>query len=65
MVDTNTPLIATDFQHLLEKFTTADLLEQFEEYAKASNFWEIYITEIEQFKERTKNIAGRDLLLII
>ena len=65
VVDANTPLIATDFQHLLEKFTTADLLEQFEEYTKAANFWETYITEIEQFKERTKNIAGRDLLIII
>src|SRR6266850_4531176 len=64
-IDTNTPLITGDFQHLLEKFSTADLLEQFEEFSKASNFWEIYMTEIEDYKDRVKNLATRDMLFLI
>ncbi len=65
VVDTQTPLITGDFQHLLEKYSTADLLEQFEEYTKASIFWESYILEIEDYKERVKNLATRDMLFLI
>jgi hypothetical protein len=65
IVDAATPLIATDMQALLEKYSTADLLEQFEEYVSAMNFWQLYAQDIEVYRERVKNLAKSDLLLII
>jgi len=63
IVDTDTPLIATDMQRLLEIYSTADLIEQGEEYAKAQILWEEYFSGLESYRERCENMAKSDLLL--
>lgn len=63
LVCADTPLIATDFQKLLEHYSTGDLLEQFEEYVSASNFWKPYVENIELYRQRVKNLSKNDLLL--
>ena len=65
VVDGDTPLIVTDMQDLLEFYSTADLLEQFEEFTKASEMWKIYFSRSDEYKERVKNIAKADLLVLI
>lgn len=65
IVDAATPLIATDMQHLLEEYSTEDLLEQFEEYVSAAPFWELYEENLEIYRERVKNLTKTDLLLLI
>lgn len=65
VVDAGTPLIATDCQNLLTKYSTADLLEQFEEFSKASPFWNMYLETLEEYRERVKNLVKSDLLIRI
>lgn len=62
--DTESPLIATDFQDLLEHYVTADLLEQAEEYTKANEYWQLYVDRLPDYRSRVKRLAKRDLLLI-
>ncbi len=67
VVDGDTPLIPTDLQYLLEMYSTADLLESFEEYTKAKFYWDQYFDEETGFmmlSRRIKNIAKSDLLLL-
>ena len=65
VIDTATPLISVDFLDLLEDYSTADLLEQAEEFTKASRHWKTYIERIPDYRERTKKLAKRDILLKI
>lgn len=62
-LDTSVPLVALDAEALIENYSTADLLEQGEEFTKASIYWNDYMTGIEEYKERSNNNAKRDLLL--
>jgi hypothetical protein len=63
--DSATPLIATDCQALIPKYSTADLLEQYEEFTKASFFWKDYLEFLEVYKTRVKNLVKTDLLIRI
>lgn len=63
--DTHVPLIATDMQGLLELYSTADMLEQAQEYVKASKWWDQYQSGITEYSKRTKNLARKDQLLTI
>jgi hypothetical protein len=65
IINSENPLIAPDFQDLLTKYSTMDLLESFEEFSKASIFWNDYNTHIEKYRERVKNLAKTDLLIRI
>lgn len=62
--DSDSPLIASDFQNLLEHYVTADLLEQDEEFVKAGEFWQLYVEQVPEYRNRVKRLAKRDLLLI-
>jgi hypothetical protein len=64
IVDSDTPLVATDKQMMFEEYGTADLLEQAEEYAKALIFWNNYFANIEQYMERVKKLSKADLMLL-
>ncbi len=63
--DTVTPSIASDAQCLLEYYVTGDMLEQAEEYVKASGFFEQYNETLDEYYDRVKLLAKRDLLLKI
>jgi hypothetical protein len=62
---TDTPLLATDVQKLLEYYCTGDMLEQAEEYVKANMYFEQYFNLLIEYSDRVKNLARRDLLLLI
>lgn len=67
IVDTDTPLIPSDLQDLLDYYATADLLEGAEEFAKAAIYWSKYYDEdtgIDSFARRVKNISMSDLLML-
>lgn len=64
IVDGDVPLIANDKQVLIELDATADLLEQAEEFTKASTYWQEYFMNFEEYIERTRNLAKADLLRI-
>jgi hypothetical protein len=61
--DTDTPLIATDMQYLLEYYVTADMLETAEEFIKAQDYWNKYYSDVEAYAERVKRNNTSDLLL--
>ncbi len=61
--DNDTPLIATDVQNLFEFYCTADMLEQFEEFSKANEYWERYWPSIDNYAARVKANNKADLLL--
>lgn len=63
IVNVETPLISSDCQNLLTDYSTADLLEQFEEYTKAGPFWASYLDTLIMFKERVANLIKSDLLI--
>ncbi len=66
LTDTSeSPLLATDAQKLLEFYCTADLLEQAEEFTKASTYWKEYFEGLMEYSDRVRNLARRDLLLKI
>lgn len=63
VVDTETPLIATDMQNsLLENYCTADLLEQAEEFKKAAEYWTKFFESLVLYTERVKNVARPDFI---
>ena len=74
VVNSEAPLIPTDFQNLIELYSTADLLESAEEFSKASNFWnefygiskgqQTFDAGIYALCQRTKNLAKSDLLML-
>lgn len=61
--DNSTFLIASDMQNLLEFYSTADRLEDAQEYVKANEYWEKYYNGIQQYKERVHKLNKSDLLL--
>lgn len=61
--DTSVPQIATDVQNLFEFYSTADMLEQFEEFTKADEYWGKYWDSIEDYASRVKRNNKADLLL--
>lgn len=61
--DSSTFLIASDVQDLLEFYTTADLLEQAEEFTKASEYWSKYFEGLVDYSTRVKRNNKSDLLL--
>ncbi|HWY36414.1 MAG TPA: hypothetical protein VNX68_17350 [Nitrosopumilaceae archaeon] len=61
-LDTNTPLIATDKQNLLENYACMDLLGDAKEYTKASIYLAQYEEDLEEYKKRCVNLAAADLL---
>lgn len=63
--DSNVPLIATDMQSLLEKYATADMLENAEEITKALTYSSEYEVDKIQYKTRCIMLAKTDLLLRI
>lgn len=52
-----------DVTSLLTNYSTADLIEQAEEYAKAGTFWAAYFAQLEMYKARVKQLAKHDMLL--
>lgn len=65
VADISTPLVPTDMQKLFEMYSTADLLEQVNEYTKAGLWWTDYFTLLDEYVERTKSFAKSDLRLLI
>ncbi len=63
--DSDIPLIKNDSQKLLEWYSTADMLEQAEEYTKALPYWNLYIEHLDLYKEEVQLSAKRDLLTVI
>lgn len=61
--DDSVPEIATDVQNLFEFYSTADLLEQFEEFSKADEYWGRYWDSIDEYASRVKRNNKADLLL--
>lgn len=65
IVDASTPLIATDFQKLITNYIIGSLLEEIEEFTKANDYWIKYYADREEYRERVKNIAKSDLLMVV
>lgn len=63
--DSASPAIPADMANLFTEYSTADLLEAFEEFSKANNFWNEYLEGLETFKERVQAINKVDLLIRI
>jgi|TARA_R100001530_G_scaffold123720_1_gene91740 hypothetical protein len=63
LTDSDTPEIAVDMQRLLEIYARAELLERTKEFTKALVLWEIYYTDIEDYKDRCDSLARTDLVL--
>jgi hypothetical protein len=63
--DLNTLYTASDVQNLFEFYVTADMLEQAQEFNKASEYWEKYYSSLEEYSERVKVNSKSDLLLRI
>jgi hypothetical protein len=61
--DLDTLLIASDVQDMFEFYVTADMLEQAQEFVKASEYWGKYYSSLEEYSDRTKRINKSDLLL--
>ena len=66
------PVIASDVtaflfskfaDDLIEAYVTADLLEQAEEFTKATNYWKDYFDGLRDYKIQCSNLAKADLLL--
>jgi len=63
--DTVTPLVASDCQDLFEQYVSCDMLESAEEFGKAIEYFKMYNEELDDYLERVRNLAKRDLLLRI
>ncbi len=61
--DGSTFLISTDAQDMLEFYVTADMLEQQNEFTKASEYWTKYYNSLIAYSSRVKRINKSDLLL--
>jgi hypothetical protein len=60
--DSDTPLIATDKQNLLENYATAMALEDSKELTKASTYMAQYEEDIQEYTKRCVTLAAADLL---
>jgi len=54
------PTIPTQFQKILEFYSTADMLEQMEEFEQAGKAWQDYIAELQRFKNFLKDRVMSD-----
>lgn len=61
--DSDTFLISSNMQVLLEYYVTGDLIEQATEYTKALGWWTKYYPTLEDYTERVSRINKSDLLL--
>jgi hypothetical protein len=61
--DSDTFLIAADKISSITQYSTADLLEQAQEFNKAGTFWQPYMENIEDYADRVKRNCKSDLLL--
>ncbi len=61
--DSSTFLTASDVQNLFEFYTTADMLEQAQEFTKASEYWDKYYNSLIEYSDRVKVNNKSDLLL--
>ncbi len=61
--DSYVPLVASDVQTLFENYVTADMLEQDEQYSKASDYWAKYYEGVDEYALRVKKINQSDLLM--
>lgn len=61
--DLSSFLTASDVQDMLEFYTTAEMLEQAEEFSKAQEYWEKYYESILEYSDRVKRNNKADLLL--
>jgi len=61
--DSDTFLIASDKTTALVQYSTADLLEQCQEFNKAATFWQPYEENIADYADRVKRNCKSDLLL--
>jgi hypothetical protein len=55
--------ISSDMQQALTQYVTADLLEQAQEFTKASLVWDNYNENVASYADRVKRINKSDLLL--
>lgn len=60
--DSDSFLIATDKQNLLENYGTADLLEDAKEWVKATDYMLTYEEDLEEYRQRCVKLAKADLL---
>lgn len=65
VVDSDIPLVPLDFHKLIPDYSTADLLESYEEFTKANLFWAKYYADFAELKRRIKNLSHSDLLFKI
>lgn len=61
--DTGTFLLASDVNNLIEFYTTADMLEQAQEYSKATEYWDKYYESLVEYSDRVKRNNKTDLLM--
>lgn len=61
-MDTDTPLIATDKQNLLENYATGQLLSDGKEYTKSTTYTSQYEEDLQEYKKRCVKLAAADLL---
>lgn len=61
--DTDAFIFSKFAEDLVEKYVTADLLEQAEEFVKAGLFWTPYFEGVLAFKRECQNLARTDLIL--
>lgn len=65
LAGSDTPLIHSDEQSLLELYATADLLDQAEEYKKADAYWVPYFEGLIKYKKRIGSLALSDYLPVL
>lgn len=63
ILDSDTPLIATDMHSLIEMYSTADKLEDAEELTKAKTYWDRFEDDVKDYNKRCLNLAKTDLLM--
>jgi hypothetical protein len=52
--------ILTEYQKLLENYSTADLLEQNQEFVKAQNYWAVYEPMLEEYRRKILLLSKSD-----
>lgn len=62
-LDTDSFVFTKLAEDLVEHYVTADMLEQAEEFVKASTYWKDYFEGVLTYKAQCKNIAKADLIL--
>lgn len=63
--DNDVLLMASDQNTTLVQYSTADLLEQAQEFNKANSYWQPYFKNVDEYSDRVKRNCKSDLLLRI